>query len=178
MAVVRNCNLPDDLYYNVENNVWCRKEADGTITVGMTAYACSLAGEIVAYTPKKAGKAIDKDKSVATVESGKWVGPVKAPVGGEILATNDAVAAKANTIPPACKRQAAGGDTASSRGGNQWACRTAISRSAATSTTARPSTASASESSTTPASSSPPSTATSTSSMPPPARRPRLPLTA
>jgi glycine cleavage system H protein len=98
MAVVRNCNLPDDLFYNVENNVWARKEADGTITVGMTAYACSLAGEVVAYTPKKPGKAIDKDKSVATVESGKWVGPVKAPVGGEIIATSDAVAAKPGTI--------------------------------------------------------------------------------
>ena len=98
MAVVRNCNLPDELFYNVENNVWARKEADGTITVGMTQYACSLAGEVVAYTPKKPGKAIDKDKSVATVESGKWVGPVKAPVGGEIVATNDVVAGKPGTI--------------------------------------------------------------------------------
>ncbi|MDA8095528.1 MAG: glycine cleavage system protein GcvH [Betaproteobacteria bacterium] len=98
MATVRGCNLPDDLYYNVENNVWARREADGTITVGMTAYACSLAGEIVSYTPKKAGKSIDQNKSVATVESGKWVGPVKAPVTGEILASNDAVAAKPGTI--------------------------------------------------------------------------------
>jgi glycine cleavage system H protein len=98
MAVVKNCNLPDDLYYNVENNVWARREADGTVTIGMTAYACSLAGEVVAYTPKKPGKAIDKDKSAATVESGKWVGPVKTPVAGEIIATNDAVAAKPGTI--------------------------------------------------------------------------------
>lgn len=98
MATVRNCNLPDELYYNVENNVWARKEADGTITVGMTAYACTLAGEVVAYTPKKVGKDIDQGKSVATVESGKWVGPVKAPVTGEVLATNDAVSAKPGTI--------------------------------------------------------------------------------
>lgn len=98
MAIVRNCNLPDDLYYNVENNVWARREADGTVTVGMTAYACNLAGEVVAYTPKKVGKDIDQNKSVATVESGKWVGPVKAPVSGEVVATNDAVAAKPGTI--------------------------------------------------------------------------------
>jgi len=31
----------------------------------------SLAGEIISYTPKKVGKAIEKDKSCATVESGK-----------------------------------------------------------------------------------------------------------
>jgi glycine cleavage system H protein len=98
MASVKNCNLPDDLYYNVENNVWARKESDGTVTVGMTAYACALAGEIVAYTPKKAGRSIDQGKSLATVESGKWVGPVKAPVAGEVVAVNDALAGNAKGI--------------------------------------------------------------------------------
>jgi glycine cleavage system H protein len=98
MAAVRGCNFPDDLYYNVENNVWARREADGTLTVGMTSYACSLAGEIVSYTPKKVGKEIEQNKSVATVESGKWVGPVKAPVAGEIVMINDAVEAKPGSI--------------------------------------------------------------------------------
>lgn len=98
MATVRGCNIPDDLFYNVDNNVWARREGDGTITIGMTSYACSLAGEIVSYTPKKVGKEIEQNKSVTTVESGKWVGPVKAPVMGEILATNPDVAAKPGTI--------------------------------------------------------------------------------
>ncbi len=98
MGAVRGCNIPEDLHYNIENNVWAKREADGTVTVGLTSYACSLAGEIVAYTPKKVGKAIEKDKSCATVESGKWVGPVKSPVAGEVIAVNDAVAAKPGTI--------------------------------------------------------------------------------
>lgn len=98
MGAVRGCNIPEDLMYNVENNVWVRKEGDGTVTVGMTAYACSLAGQIVSYTPKKVGKDVKKDKSCATVESGKWVGPVKAPVAGEVTAINDAVAAKPGLI--------------------------------------------------------------------------------
>jgi glycine cleavage system H protein len=98
MASVKNCNLPDELYYNIDNNVWARKETDGTITVGMTQYACALAGEVVAYTPKKKGKEIEQGKSVATVESGKWVGPVKAPVTGAVIETNEAVAAKPGTI--------------------------------------------------------------------------------
>ncbi len=98
MASVRGCNIPEDLSYNVDNNVWARREADGTVTVGLTAYACSLAGEIVAYTPKKAGKDIAKDKSCATVESGKWVGPVKTPVTGSVVAVNDAVASKPGLI--------------------------------------------------------------------------------
>lgn len=91
MGTVRGCEIPEDLYYNVENNVWARKEDDGSVTIGMTAFAAALAGDLVAYTPKKTGKSIKKDKSAATVESGKWVGPVKAPVGGEVTATNDQV---------------------------------------------------------------------------------------
>ncbi|MHB8742978.1 MAG: glycine cleavage system protein H [Sulfuricaulis sp.] len=98
MSAVRGCNLPDDLMYNVESNVWAKREADGNVTIGLTTYACSLAGEIVSYTPKKIGKSIEKDKSCATVESGKWVGPVKAPVAGDVLMVNEAVASKPGTI--------------------------------------------------------------------------------
>jgi glycine cleavage system H protein len=98
MGSVRGCDIPDDLYYNIENNVWARREGDGTVTVGMTSYACSLAGQIVSYTPKKVGKDVKQDKSCATVESGKWVGPAKAPVSGEVVAVNDAVAAKPSLI--------------------------------------------------------------------------------
>ncbi len=88
MSSVSGCELPDDLFYNVESNVWARMEEDGRVRVGMTTYACSLAGEIVALTPKKVGKFVKQDKSCATVESGKWVGPVKAPVAGDIVEIN------------------------------------------------------------------------------------------
>ena len=56
MANVRGCNLPDDLFYHADSNVWARLEVDGAITVGMTSYACSLAGQLVAATPKKNGQ--------------------------------------------------------------------------------------------------------------------------
>jgi glycine cleavage system H protein len=98
MAAVRGCNIPEDLLYNIENNVWVRRESDGTATVGLTSYAASLAGQIVSYTPKKPGKEVKKDKSCATVESGKWVGPAKTPVTGEVTDTNPAVAAKPGLI--------------------------------------------------------------------------------
>ena len=49
MASVKNCNLPDELCYTGENTVWGRKEADGSGTIGMTAYACAPAGEVVAF---------------------------------------------------------------------------------------------------------------------------------
>lgn len=98
MASVKGCNIPDDLYYNVENNVWLRKEADGTVTIGMTAYAAALAGQVVSCTPKKVGRSVDLNKSAATVESGKWVGPVKAPVSGEVVAINDGLSSAPASI--------------------------------------------------------------------------------
>lgn len=98
MGVVRGCNIPEDLHYSVENNVWVRKESDGNVTVGLTSYAANLAGQIVSYTPKKAGKSVKKDKSCATVESGKWVGPAKSPIAGEVVEVNDAVSKQPSLI--------------------------------------------------------------------------------
>jgi glycine cleavage system H protein len=97
MGAVRGCDIPDDLSYNVENNVWAKQDGD-TVTVGMTSYAAALAGQIVSYTPKKVGKSVKKDKSCATVESGKWVGPAKSPIAGEVLEINDAVSSKPSLI--------------------------------------------------------------------------------
>ncbi len=91
MPVVKGCNLPDDLLYDVDNNIWFREMGDGTVKLGMTAVATAMAGQLVAFTPKKAGKAIDAGKSCATVESGKWVGPAKSAAGGEVIEVNKAL---------------------------------------------------------------------------------------
>jgi glycine cleavage system H protein len=98
MATVNNCNLPEDLYYWPEKHVWARPEADGTITIGMTDVAQNMAKRFIACTIKKTTKPLERGKSVATVESGKWVGPVTMPVSGEIVATNEAAAKKPDSI--------------------------------------------------------------------------------
>jgi glycine cleavage system H protein len=94
MPKVKGCNLPDDLLYDVDNHIWFRDMGDGTVRLGMTTVATALAGQLVAFTPKKAGKAIEAGKSCATVESGKWVGPAKSAVAGEVVQINEALVAK------------------------------------------------------------------------------------
>lgn len=91
MTQVRGCNIPEDRYYWVEKHVWVVRDGD-LATVGITDVAQNLAKKVVAVTPKKPGKTIKAGKSVATVESGKWVGPVLTPVGGEVLEVNAALA--------------------------------------------------------------------------------------
>jgi glycine cleavage system H protein len=93
MPTVRGCQLPDELLYDVENNIWYRENTDGTVTLGMTAVAAAMAGQLVAFTAKKAGRAVQAGKSCATVESGKWVGPAKIAFDAEVVEVNDAVTA-------------------------------------------------------------------------------------
>jgi glycine cleavage system H protein len=92
VATVSNCNLPEDLYYVVEKHVWARHE-DGVVTVGLTDVAQNLAKGIISVSPKKVGRKVEAGKSVATVESSKWVGPVPCPVAGEIIEINEAAVA-------------------------------------------------------------------------------------
>jgi glycine cleavage system H protein len=99
---VRGCNLPDELLYDVENNIWYRENSDGTVTLGMTAVAAAMAGQLVAFTPKKVGRSVDAGKSCATIESGKWVGPAKIGFNADIVEVNDALTTApklANTDP-------------------------------------------------------------------------------
>src|SRR3970040_2759617 len=89
-----NCDLADQLYYLMDRHVWLRPPSEaegGAVVVGISDVARHLAGTIGAVAPKKAGRAVPKGQSVATIESSKWVGPVPAPVSGEIVEVNEAV---------------------------------------------------------------------------------------
>src|SRR5512141_578522 len=94
MAEVRGCQLPDDLLYDVDNHIWFKEMGDGTVKIGMTTVATAMAGQLVAFTPKKVGREVQAGKSCATVESGKWVGPAKSAAGGEVAAVNEELVAK------------------------------------------------------------------------------------
>lgn len=93
MPVVRGCNLPDDLLYDVENHVWFKEIGDGTVRIGMTLVAAAMAGQLVAVTPKKVGRSVRAGRSCATIESGKWVGPAKSAAAGEVVEINSDVVA-------------------------------------------------------------------------------------
>lgn len=95
---INECVILTNLHYSVQDNTWVRVNDDGTVTIGMTDVAQSLAGPCLHAKAKKTGVTRKKGRPIATVESGKWVGPVKSPVGGEIVATNEALAADAQLL--------------------------------------------------------------------------------
>jgi glycine cleavage system H protein len=91
MPIVRGCAFPDHLRYDVPNHLWYEPQADGTARVGMTVVAVALSGEVLAFTPKRAGRRFDAGRSFATIESGKWIGPARAAFAGTVVAVNDAL---------------------------------------------------------------------------------------
>lgn len=80
--------FPDELYFDKDHS-WARVEADNIVTQGMSDFAQDIAGEIVyAELPRK-GRALEQGKPFMSLESGKWVGRVKATVSGTVAAANE-----------------------------------------------------------------------------------------
>ncbi|HEY2705283.1 MAG TPA: glycine cleavage system protein H [Candidatus Dormibacteraeota bacterium] len=89
MATLRGCELPDDLAFDVERDVWVRREGD-EVVCGMTDVAQTRCGRIVTLQFRRVGRVVARGRSLCTVESAKWVGPFPAALTGEITAVNQA----------------------------------------------------------------------------------------
>lgn len=82
MADVRGCHFPDDLLYDVPNQVWYQPLAVGTVRAGLTSVATAMSGPMLVFTPKRPTRDFEKGKSFANIESGKWVGRARAAFDG------------------------------------------------------------------------------------------------
>ncbi len=91
MADVKGCELPDDLWYDVENMLWYRPEADGLVRVGPTRIAVAMGGEVVGATPKRADRRLEPGQACAVVEAGKYVGPAKIAFGCHVVESHEAL---------------------------------------------------------------------------------------
>lgn len=94
MNVYRGCAFPEDLFYNVEHDVWVRFDDAGTATCGMTDPAQTRCGKLIHIQFRATGKTFARGKALATIESGKWVGPFPAPLSCELVATNQSAFAR------------------------------------------------------------------------------------
>lgn len=90
MPIFYGCDIPEDLYFDYDRDLWVRFEADGSATLGMTDTAQTRGGKLVNIQFKKVGKALKAGQSAAIIESAKWVGPFPMPFAGEIVAVNEA----------------------------------------------------------------------------------------
>lgn len=88
MAIVRGCEIPELLYFSVEDRVWLAPERGGAVLLGLAAPGCVALGEIVSFTPRKSGTALRRGMSCGTLESARWVEPARCPIAGTIIEIN------------------------------------------------------------------------------------------
>ncbi|MEO1189417.1 MAG: glycine cleavage system protein GcvH [Pseudomonadota bacterium] len=83
--------------YFTEDHEWIAVEGD-TGTVGITKYAAEQLGDVVFVEVPEAGASFGKGDDMAVVESVKAASDVYAPVGGDVIAGNDALADAPETV--------------------------------------------------------------------------------
>ena len=89
-------SYPDELLYHAEHD-WARIDGDQA-TFGITWYAQDSLGEVVFFELPEVGAQVSKDESYTEVESVKAVSDVIAPLSGEIVAVNELLREKPETI--------------------------------------------------------------------------------
>ena len=90
-------NIPADLKY-AKSHEWAKPQPDGTVLVGITDHAQSALGDLVFVEVPKAGRKVNAGEACAVVESVKAASDVYAPVSGEVVEANAALANAPETL--------------------------------------------------------------------------------
>ena len=85
-----DASYPEELLYHPDHD-WAQVDGEQA-TFGITWYAQDSLGEVVFYDPPEVGAKVSKDSPYAEVESVKAVSDVIAPLSGEIVEVNEALA--------------------------------------------------------------------------------------
>jgi glycine cleavage system H protein len=80
-------SIPTDLRYTGSHE-WARREADGTLSVGITHHAQDRLGDIVYVEPPALGRQVRQGEECGVVESVKAAADIFAPLSGEVVAAN------------------------------------------------------------------------------------------
>jgi len=89
--------IPSDLRYT-KSHEWVKKQADGSVVIGITDHAQSALGDLVFVEVPKAGRKVGAGEAAAVVESVKAASDVYAPIAGEVLEGNPALATTPETL--------------------------------------------------------------------------------
>ena len=83
--------IPAELRYT-KSHEWVRTLPDGSVEIGITDHAQHALGDLVFVDVPQAGRQLAAGDACAVVESVKAASDVYAPVAGEVVARNDALA--------------------------------------------------------------------------------------
>ena len=89
--------IPADLRYT-RSHEWARREADGSVSIGITHHAQDLLGDLVFVEEPGPGTVLAVGRECGVVESVKAASDLYAPISGEVIAVNDELAASPGMI--------------------------------------------------------------------------------
>jgi len=92
--------IPNDLRYSNDDE-WVR-QADDNAAIGITDYAQQQLGDIVFVELPEVGSNIEKGEPFGVIESVKAVSDLTAPISGEVLEVNEALAERPETVNEEC----------------------------------------------------------------------------
>lgn len=98
MAQVDDFHLPDELYYDRKDHIWAKIEDDGRVRVGLDQFGQKAAGHVAYVKLMPVGRAVAKGRAFGSLEAGKYIGPLKAPVSGKIAEVNGQVLANPKLV--------------------------------------------------------------------------------
>ncbi|CAO97843.1 glycine cleavage system protein GcvH [Erwinia tasmaniensis] len=90
-------NVPNELKYR-DSHEWVRKEADGSYSVGITEHAQELLGDMVFVDLPEVGNHYRQGDDCAVAESVKAASDIYAPLSGEIIEVNSALASEPERV--------------------------------------------------------------------------------
>lgn len=92
MADIRGCLFPDDLFYDVDLNLWLRPINEATWEVGITEFGGALVGDIYMFNPKPIRRELELDEPFALIEVAKTILTIKTPFQATLVHANDEIA--------------------------------------------------------------------------------------
>lgn len=90
-------STPSELKY-ASSHEWARLEEDGTVTVGITEHAQQALGDVVFVEAPDVGTVLAAGDEAGVVESVKAASDIYAPISGEVIEINEALADEPETV--------------------------------------------------------------------------------
>ena len=84
--------------YEPEGLVWVREEPSGDLALGITSIFAGLAGKLTTVKAKPMGADYARGNVIGSLEGGRHFGVIRSPVGGTLIAVNEAVLARPKTL--------------------------------------------------------------------------------
>ena len=88
---IDHCIFPDQLLYDPEGNTWVSSDDSREVIVGVTSLLSAIAGKFTTARLRLSGARIERGRSLGTLESLKFVGPIQSPLSGIVATVNSDV---------------------------------------------------------------------------------------